>query len=175
MMTFPSKRRPTIGKRPLSQPMTWYTLAIGFLALDFVTGPNVYVSIGFVLPVALAAWHRGFSWAAPLAWGQPLASFGYSLFFENPPSASVLLVNLFVAVMLLAVVAGLVAKTAHQQREIEQLERLLLPLCICCHKIDAGHAWQSFDSYLTGRSRIHFTHCICPTCKAQTVFPEPYN
>src|SRR5207245_1414531 len=53
----------------LRSPATWMALAVVLAAVDFWTGPEVLVSVLFVIPVLLAGWHRRLGWAGAIAAG----------------------------------------------------------------------------------------------------------
>jgi hypothetical protein len=48
----------------------------------------------------------------------------------------------------------------------------LLPLCSSCHKIrDENHIWQILETFIQDRSKVSFTHGICPEC-IKKLYPE---
>jgi PAS domain S-box-containing protein len=67
-------------------------------------------------------------------------------------------------------------KRAEQERErlVEDLQRVLgevktlsglLPICSYCKKIrDDKGCWNQIEHYLRERSRVNFTHSVCPEC-----------
>jgi hypothetical protein len=59
-------------------------------------------------------------------------------------------------------------------REIETL-RELLPICAGCKRIrdDSGY-WSGVEEYFGKRSRINFSHTLCPDC-ARKLYPEVYG
>lgn len=59
-------------------------------------------------------------------------------------------------------------------REIEAL-RELLPICANCKRIrdDDGY-WNGVEEYFGKRSRINFSHTLCPDC-ARKLYPEVYG
>lgn len=64
---------PSHPRRPfpaaLGSPVVWAALAVVLAAADFLSGPEVLVSVLFVIPVLLAGWHRRLGWAAAIAAG----------------------------------------------------------------------------------------------------------
>jgi hypothetical protein len=44
----------------------------------------------------------------------------------------------------------------------------LLPVCAWCRKVrdDAGY-WAQIEQYISARSKLEFTHGICPECATQ--------
>ncbi|MBD3243692.1 MAG: hypothetical protein GF331_24085 [Chitinivibrionales bacterium] len=59
-------------------------------------------------------------------------------------------------------------------REIETL-RELLPICANCKRIrDDGGYWNGVEEYFGKRSRINFSHTLCPDC-ARKLYPEVYG
>ena len=50
------------------------------------------------------------------------------------------------------------------QREVRELQGLL-PICAWCKKIrNDQSAWQQIESYIAGKTDVHFSHGICPDC-----------
>ncbi len=58
-------------------------------------------------------------------------------------------------------------RTSELQNAIEQIHTLkgLLPICASCKKIrDDKGAWNKIEMYIQKRSKVEFTHGICPDC-----------
>lgn len=52
---------------------------------------------------------------------------------------------------------------------VQQLQGLI-PICAWCRQVRSdGNYWEQVESYLTKRSGLHFTHAICPSCRAKEV------
>ena len=50
---------------------------------------------------------------------------------------------------------------------VQQLQGLI-PICAWCRQVrNDGNFWEQVDSYLAKRSRLQFTHAICPACRAK--------
>ncbi len=59
------------------------------------------------------------------------------------------------------------AKTMLLYDEIKILQGLL-PICAWCKSIrNDGQLWESVESYLSRRSKLEFTHCLCEKCRDQ--------
>jgi hypothetical protein len=167
----PSYRLGPLEKPLLAHPAGWIALATVFVAVDFLAGPEVQFPIAFVFPVALAAWHRGFHWAAWFAVFQPAARFAFHFVWEDTWLLHLSSANLLIRVTVLSGFAWLVAHAARQRRHIQKLERLL-PVCAWCKRIrDEQGGWQSLDGYLSEHSEMTFSHGICPDC-LKNHFPE---
>ena len=157
--------------RLFAQPAVWIALAGAFLISDYLAGPDIQFPITFVFPVALAAWYRGFRWSMCLAVAQPLVRFTFTLAWNDPWSASVSTVNLFIRVAVLCGFAWLVTNAVWQKRRIAALEGLL-PVCAWCKRIrDEHNSWLPLDKYLSQHAKLDITHGICPDCMRQQ-FPE---
>lgn len=58
--------------------------------------------------------------------------------------------------------------------KINSLEGLL-PICSACKKIrDEKGDWSQIEIYIRDRSKVEFTHSICPEC-AKKLYPELYK
>ncbi len=160
---------------PFDRPWHWIVFSIFCLGLDYLTGPVTRFPVIFVLPVTFAAWHRGLSWAFPLALILSAALFGINHLEQPEESWLAGLENAFVRVFVLGILAMLVDAVARQYRALEQEVQVLsglLPICSYCKKIrDEGEQWQRIERYIAAHSAASFTHSICPECEVK-YFPE---
>jgi hypothetical protein len=63
---------------------------------------------------------------------------------------------------------------ADLRRAIEEVETLrgLLPICASCKKIrDDGGYWNTVEEYFSHRSKVDFSHTMCPDC-IKTLYPD---
>jgi hypothetical protein len=154
--------------RALRQPITSIGLAIFCLALDFFIGPLIIFPITFILPVIVAAWFCRSYYAYALAIVQPLVRFGFTFDWQLPWGVAVSIINTAIRIIVLALIAYLVARTARQTRELAKRINLLegiLPICSLCKKIrDEQNHWQPVEVYVSNRSEASFSHSLCPDC-----------
>jgi hypothetical protein len=152
----------------LDRPWMWILFSAGILSSDFFTGPFIQFPIAFVLPVTLAAWHRGAKWALGFAIILPLVRFSYSLVWKVPWTMTDATVNLCIRITILAAFAVLTARVARQNRELLREVKLLkgiLPICGFCKKIrDEQGNWQQLESYISKKTDAQFSHSFCPEC-----------
>ena len=47
----------------------------------------------------------------------------------------------------------------------------VLPICASCKKIQEGDRWQQIEAYIRERSRVEFSHTMCPEC-SKLWFPD---
>lgn len=69
------------------------------------------------------------------------------------------------------------SRTSELQKAMEQINTLkgLLPICANCKKIrDDKGTWNKIEAYIQKRSKVEFTHGICPNC-ARKLNPELYD
>ncbi len=63
---------------------------------------------------------------------------------------------------------------ADLRRALDEVETLrgLLPICASCKKIrdDRGY-WNTVEEYFSRRSKVDFSHTLCPEC-IQTLYPD---
>lgn len=157
----------------LPYPIAWFGLAIAVLCLDWFTDPLITFPLGFVFPVVLAAYYRGFGWGALFAVVLPMVRFGSSLLKDVPWPISVSAINLGIRVAMLCGLAWLVARHVGHRRQIEALKRLL-PICAWCGRIRAKPGtWQRLETYLSADAGLSFTHTICPECEAKQLAQAP--
>jgi CheY-like chemotaxis protein len=102
-------------------------------------------------------------------------------FVSKPPSPSIILARIKTHIELKMhrdKLEQLVQKrTAELQNALEQIHTLkgLLPICANCKKIrDDKGTWNRIEMYIQKRSKIEFTHGICPDC-AHKLNPELYD
>ena len=63
---------------------------------------------------------------------------------------------------------------ADLRRALEEVETLrgLLPICASCKKIRDGTGyWNTVEEYFTNRSKVDFSHTLCPDC-IKTLYPD---
>ncbi|HUI92966.1 MAG TPA: hypothetical protein VLX68_12025 [Chitinivibrionales bacterium] len=66
---------------------------------------------------------------------------------------------------------ALIAELRKALDEVETL-RGLLPICASCKKIrDDGGYWNTIEDYFSHRTRVDFSHTLCPDC-VQKLYPE---
>jgi hypothetical protein len=155
-----------------AHPASWLGAACAVLVVDYITGPDIQFPVAAILPVALAAWHRGVRWALPFALGQPVAHFACNFFWDTSWSTAPLVANLLIRVAVLGGFSWVVAFAAEQKRRVSILERLL---CVCawCKRIrDKQDAWQPLETYLANEGGPQITHGICPDCQRKE-FSKP--
>lgn len=156
------------GVEWLDRPWLWCVFSAIVLAVDFLTGPLIQFPVFFILPVSLAAWHRGFWLGAAFAAGLPLVRYTYNFVWESANSHTVALINLLLRSSVLLGFAFLVGRTARQTRELEREVKVLegiLPTCANCKKIrDKNNQWHPIEVYISSKSEARFSHGFCPEC-----------
>lgn len=166
-------KHPAFLVKMMASPVCWVGVSAAVLLLDWLAGPAISFPFMFILPVALAAWHRGFKWGAFFAVGLPLIRYGFSFIRDAPWPDFVSIINMGIRAAVLFGGAWMIARIAKQQRRIEGLERLL-PICAWCGKIRVeDKAWERLDSYLALRTDLSFTHTICKECSAKQFTKQP--
>jgi len=157
----------------LSHRSVWLGLASLLLLLDYFTSAAIQFPITFIFPVMLAAWHRRPLWAIAFAILLPLGRFGFIFLWKDAPwPVSVSLINLFIRISVLSILAKMTLSVAKQHCELQKkywrLEGLL-PICMNCKRIrDEKNQWQSFESYLTTHTEVVFGHAHCPDYRVNT-------
>ena len=142
----------------------WAGCSALVLALDFVFGPFVQLSIFFVFPVAGAAWHRGLKYGLPMALLLPW----FRLLFYSIWDAPWTWVDTGMSCLGRAVVlVAFALMTAHLRQQANEIRLLrgLLPICAHCKKIrDAHGTWHPIENYISSQTEVRFSHGICPGC-----------
>ena len=65
-------------------------------------------------------------------------------------------------------------KNAELEKAIKEIELLskMIPICSSCKKIrDDDGFWQNVENYISQRSKIVFSHSLCPDCM-KSLYPE---
>ncbi|MDH5475636.1 MAG: hypothetical protein OEX22_08110 [Cyclobacteriaceae bacterium] len=74
------------------------------------------------------------------------------------------LINRFLAILVIWSSAFLSVKIDDAQKEIKVLEGLL-PICATCKKIkDEQGNWSQIEHYVNDHSEVQFSHGMCPSC-----------
>ena len=95
----------------------------------------------------------------------------YNLLIDDP-LASNLITKLILDGMFVFLVGLYIVN--HTQRMLRRMKSLegVLPVCSACKKIrDDDNRWHEFESYISNKSEVTFTHGICPEC-VQELYPE---
>jgi phosphoglycerol transferase MdoB-like AlkP superfamily enzyme len=154
--------------RVLRNPMASIILAILCLVLDFFIGPFIIFPITFMLPVIISAWFCRSYYAYSLAVIQPLIRLGFQFYWPFPWNVTDSIINTVIRIIVFALFAYFVSRTARQTRELAKRVNLLegiLPICSLCKKIRDEHGdWQSVEVYVSNRSEVSFSQSLCPDC-----------
>jgi len=154
--------------RSLQNPATAIGLAIVCLVIDYFIGPYIIFPVTFIAPVVISAWFSRPAYAYFLAVIQPLVRLGFAFSWQPPWGNTVSIINAAIRVVVLALFAYLVSRTARQTRELAKRVNLLegiLPICGLCKKIRDEHGnWQAVEIYVSNRSEALFSHTLCPDC-----------
>jgi hypothetical protein len=135
------------------------------IALDQLTGPHVRVSVGFVLPVALAAYRWG--WAPAIGLGLALGFSRVWLVAGSQMPWLVLpeLVNLGLSLMVFLAVAA-AARHLGRSRAGLPRQRPTLPVCGGCGRVkNAAGRWERFERLVSTVDSADFRHTVCPECE----------
>jgi hypothetical protein len=166
---------------------TCAALLLGVLFMDWVTPLGVTDGMLYAFIVLLSAQGRERRFILALAAiSTVFIGVGYVL---SPPGAAlwISLVNRCLALTLVWMTAGLLARRLHVEeerdvalREQEEAQahiaylRGLLPICAWCKKIRAADGtWVKLENYISQHSDANFTHAICPECKDTVVRENP--
>ncbi len=147
-----------------------YVLLCGAIILgDIFSGPHVLLTITFVIPVAFAAWYRGFRFALALAVALVVIRIPIAVLLKHATPLPYAIANAVIRIAVLGLMAKMVAaagrRTKFLQQEVGVLEGML-PICSHCKRIrDAKNQWQPLESYISRHSDARFTHSICPECE----------
>jgi len=148
-------------------------IALGavILGLDFFTGGAIQFPIAFIIPVVLASWFCPPLTGYTLAVALPMIRLGFTFLWDGSISPAQVIVNLFIRLAVLLLIAYLTSKAARLTREVKLL-RGILPVCSHCKKIrDEENHWHPIEGYISQRSEADFSHGICPEC-ARIHYPE---
>ena len=153
-------------------PGWWVAVAAALVLVDSAVGPHVQFTATFVMPVFLAAWYSGLGIALACAVGLPLIHLTLLLtFWEQPWDTDATLISAIVRITVFCLIALMVSRLAHHERELEHEVALLegmLPICMHCKSIrnDSGE-WESLEQFVSSRSEATFTHGVCDACARQ--------
>ncbi len=151
-------------------PVWWIPVTVILLAIDYRTGIYTEFPVGYVIPVAIAAWYSGRGPALALAIVNPVVHLGFQLvLWPQTGSLAILLLATTLRCAAICVLAVWVSRLSEHERElyrhVETLEGLL-PICSFCKSIrnDSGE-WERLEKYISKRSDAQFSHGFCPSCQ----------
>lgn len=143
----------------------------GYPAADFYQRPAIFDSL--VEPGCLAAfkemWDRGCR-------GLETNECEFELIRENG-SRLWAAVRIWTVLNRLGKVVAFVGNVRDISLRKQMEERIrtlegLIPICASCKKIHASNdGWQEIEHYLADRTRMDFTHGLCPDCRSR-LFPD---
>ncbi|OGP59874.1 MAG: hypothetical protein A2162_09995 [Deltaproteobacteria bacterium RBG_13_52_11b] len=157
----PSPRR---GK---PSPHWWLILSCLIVATDYVTGPDIQLSILYVVPVALATWYSGWRWGVVLACSLPLVRVVFLFLWVTTWSVSATIFNSGIRIVTLSLLVLLVYGEVQRRALLQEVKILrgLLPICSFCKKIRVDkEAWVPLEAYLAEHSEAELSHGFCPEC-----------
>lgn len=146
-------------------PLWWVPIALGFLAIDVLTGyslpPPLYVPL-----IAAAAWYSGASSGMAVAVLLPLVRLAVGGFRDPLMTPGRLAISIAVLIFI-AVVAGRLGDHERKLRERIRALESLLPMCMFCKSIrNARQEWQPLEAYMSDTG-TGVTHGICPACASR--------
>jgi hypothetical protein len=137
------------------------------VAADYLTGPDIQLSILYVVPVALATWYNGWRWGVALACTLPLVRIVSLFLWVTPWSVFSTILNSGIRIIALSLLVLLV-HGERQRRALSQevkILRGLLPICSFCKKIRTrDNTWVPLEAYLLEHSEAELSHGFCPEC-----------
>ena len=156
-------------------PLWWVAVTGILLAIDYATALYDQFPVGYVIPVALAAWYSGRRPALAQAIVTPLIHLMFQLvLWKQTGDLALLLFQTVLRTAGIVVMALWFARLSKHERElhrhVETLEGLL-PICAFCKSIrnDAGE-WERLEKFISKRSDAQFSHGFCPACE-KTHYP----
>ena len=159
----------------LSHGGTYIAMCALILLTDILSGPYIFLAITYVVPVALAAWYRGYRAALGIAIFLPISRIPIATALEHVTPLPYALVNASIRMGILWLVAKLVTTTSRNTKVLEDEVDILegmLPICASCKKIrDDKNEWQRLETYISKHSEATFTHGICPDCERK-LYPD---
>ncbi|MBI1176865.1 hypothetical protein GC207_05445 [bacterium] len=150
------------AQRLLANPLTHVALSVGILLLDLATGPFLQFPILFVLPVVSAAWFRGIRFAVVLCIVLPIGRLVIAEYEDIATPIIYPVINCVIRVAVLLIIAYLTARTARQNRELNQQVDTLVTICAWSRTVQHNGEWISFEEYLRRRFNIQVSHGISP-------------
>jgi len=156
--------------------MWWVPVTAILLAIDYRIAIYTEFPVGYVIPVAIAAWYSGRRPAIALAIVNPAVHLVFQfLLWQQTGNLAILLLAATLRCAAVCVLAVWLSRLSEHERElyrhVETLEGLL-PICSFCKSIrnDSGE-WERLEKYISKRSDAQFSHGFCPTCQ-QTHYPD---
>lgn len=146
----------------LSKPLTQIAFSLGILLLDLATGPFLQFPILFVLPVLSAAWYRSFRFALVFSIVLPIGRLIIAEYEDASAPVIYLAINCVIRIFVLTTMAYLTARTARQNRELNQQVDTLVTICAWSRMVEYQGGWISFEEYLRRRFNIRVSHGVSP-------------
>jgi hypothetical protein len=149
----------------------WWVAACGVIIWSDYLGGLEFFPLLYAVPAVLAAWYSGRGAAVALAVAVPLVRL--VLLVDLPWQA-----GLFSGLGLTTIMRGIIvffialwfARLSEVERTLDQRVRVLegkLPICSFCKSIrnESGER-EHFETYISRKSEVRFSHGFCPSCGA---------
>jgi hypothetical protein len=162
-----TKDRDFLMKKKRFLIIYWILLAIGVIALDYLTGPFIYFPIFSLFPIVLATWFNGLRWGLVLACCLSFVRLFFSLLWPAPWSMLETFINAVIRLGTFSLTALLVDREFKRRALLKEVKILrgLLPICSFCKKIRReDNTWVPVEEYLLEHSEADFSHGFCPDC-----------
>lgn len=166
------------------------TASIGLI--DFLVGPNVSLSIFYVIPLSMITWfiHKkaGFLLAF-ICIIMPIIINTKLFFYKKSEYYLINLWNIGMQFIFFLIIIFLISKLKTSVKEKEKIiqEKLnvtlkeitvlksFLPICSSCKKIrDENNQWIDVEVYISHHTKTQFSHGICPDC-AKKLYPNIFS
>ncbi len=153
--------------RAVRRPVTAIGFAAFCLILDFVTGPFIDLSAGFIIPVAISAWFCRPYYAYSLAVLQPLTRLVALDIWHDGLDASSSAINAIIRIIVLVALASVFGKIGQANKVASRVKshRGIPTICGLCAKIrDEQSDWQPMAVYCSKHPEALYMHGLCPDC-----------
>jgi hypothetical protein len=104
----------------------------------------------------------GFTLVIALIWADEYLDLP-RLFFGAPATPPRLSEFLLEAGVTLVLALGVIAVSWRTNRQVTELETLLM-ICATCRRVSVDGHWLSFEAFIRQRDSILTSHGVCPTC-----------
>jgi hypothetical protein len=157
-------------------PVWWVPVTVILLVIDYRTAIYTEFPVGYVIPVAIAAWYSGRRSALALAVVNPVGHLAFQLLvWPQTGNLAILLIAATLRCAAICVLAFWLSRLSEHERElyrhVETLEGLL-PICSFCKSIrNESGEWERLERYISKRSDAQFSHGFCPSCQ-KTHYPD---
>ncbi len=143
-------------------------LSVGFLWLDYITGPKILFPIFLIIPISIASWYNDLKQGIMFSLFNVLITCLFPYLWSIEIEIDIIVINAFIRLIIFILLVICLDKISKYTKDLRKKVIILegfLPICSFCKKIrDQNNDWHVLEEYISAHSEVLFSHSLCPEC-----------